>query len=722
MPSQVSRLLVSAIAIAATLLSTPVIAQLEEIVVTAQRRSESLQEVPVSVTAISSDMLEAKQVTNVRDLQFQVPNLNIATNTGTASAARIFLRGIGEDESRGAVDQAVGIYVDDVFIGRSVGSLLDLVDLEQVEVLRGPQGTLYGRNSNGGAIRLVSKKPDTQENMFEIGGTAGSDGRFDGKLTANWAVSDATAIRASFLSRNRDGFHRVNPTGDVAGQAREVGEISTNAFRVALQHSFSNDWTLNLSLDRTDDDSDPLPDSAAPPNDVDGDLFTIEPLPGAGPCVGATPVPFQSIGCFTGYSSSVEAQGVGLNITGEIGDYTFKSLTGYREMEDSLASRIGFVYLQATDQDQFSQEFSLTSNFDGAFNYVGGIYLFSENVQLDSTFFSNFSVGVDTDAWAAFLHGTYDLSEALTLTAGLRYTDEERDVVATNVSSETGDGAFSADRALAYSKTTYNVALDYRFTDAVMGYVSFATGFKSGGASPDCFSPASCFLPVDEEEVETFEVGLRSDLLEDRLRLNLTYFFNTYEGLQIGATVPGVGFTRFNVDETEIQGIEAEAVLQVGENLTINAVLGWLDGEYTEVTETQAGGLTNNGAPCAAGQALVDCALGLELKNAPEFKGTLGALYTVPLSAGRLDFGVDVAFEDESWALVANSPDHALIDIDTLVNARVAFTNSDEQWQVALWGRNLTDEEYARAATAQAFTQYASPPLTWGVDARYRFK
>ena len=721
MESHFSRLVVAAVAAAATLLSMPVSAQLEEIVVTAQRRSESLQEVPVSVTAISAEDLETKQVINVRELQYQVPNLNIATNTGTASAARIFLRGIGEDESRGAVDQAVGIYVDDVFIGRSVGSLLDLVDLERVEVLRGPQGTLYGRNSNGGAIRLVSKKPSTQENMLEIGGTAGSDGRFDGKLNANWAISDQTAIRASFLSRNRDGFHRLNPNGELAGQSREVGEISTNAFRVALQHSFGESWTLNLSLDRTDDDSDPIPDSAVPPNDADGDLFTIEPLPGADACVAATPVPFQSIGCFTGYSSSVEAQGVGLNITGDIGDFTFKSLTGYREMEDSLASRIGFVYLQATDQDQFSQEFSIASNYDGAFNFVGGLYLFSEDVQLDSTFFNVFSVGVETDAWAAFLHGTYDFTDALTLTAGLRYTDEERDVVAANV-SQAGNDAFTADRELEYSKTTYNVALDYRFTDAVMAYTSFSTGFKSGGASPDCFSPASCFLPVDEEEVETFEIGLRSDLLDDSLRLNLTYFFNTYEGLQIGATVPGVGFTRFNVDETEIQGIEAEATLHVTENLTFNAVLGWLDGEYTEVTETQAGGLTNDGVPCAPGQDLVDCALGLELKNAPEFKGTLGVQYTMPVRAGRLDFGVDAAFEDESWALVANSPDHALIDIDTLINARVAFTHSDDTWQVALWGKNLTDEEYARAATAGSFTQYASPPLTWGVDARYRFK
>ena len=717
----VSRLVAASAAIAATLITLPAAADMEEIIVTAQRREASLQEVPASVSALTSEQLEIKQVTNVRDLQLQVPNLNIATNTGTASAARIFLRGIGEDESRGAVDQAVGIYVDDVFIGRSVGSLMDLVDLERIEVLRGPQGTLYGRNSNGGAIRLFSKKPDTGEDSYEIGGTVGSDGRFDARLMGNWALSDSTAIRASFLTRNRDGFHKLNPNGDFSSDSREVGEISTNAFRVALAHDFGNDWSLNLAVDMTDDDSDPIPDSAEPGNDGDNELFTIEPIGGA-TCSSATPLPFQPIGCFTGYSSSVETQGVGVNLTGDIGGLTFKSLTGYREMEDSLASRIGFVYLQSTDQDQFSQEFSLTSNNDGPFNWVGGVYLFSEEVQLDSTFIFDFSVGVETDAWAGFFHSTIDLSDAATLTAGLRYTDEERDIDATNVTFEPGDGSFSADRSLSYSKTTYNLALDYEFAEGIMGYASLSTGFKSGGASPDCFPPpTACFLPVEEEEVETWEIGLRSDLADDKLRLNLTYFFNTYEGLQIGATVPGLGFTRFNVDETEISGVELEATIQTTENLRFNVILGWLDGEYTEVTDSQAGGLTNNGVPCPGGIPTVECAKDLSLKNAPEFKGTIGFVYTMPFADGNLDIAADAAWEDDTWSLVANSPDHALTQVDTLVNARFAYTPSDADWTVALWGKNLTDDEYARAASASSFTQYASPPRTWGLDATFRF-
>ncbi len=716
-----SRLVSLLVAFSAALFSVAAYAELDEITVTAQRREASLQDVPVSVSALSAGDLETRQIVNVRDLQYQVPNLNITANTGTASAARVFLRGIGEDESRGAVDQAVGIYVDDVFIGRSVGSLMDLVDLERVEVLRGPQGTLYGRNSNGGAIKLISRKPSTEETTYEIGTTVGSDSRFDVRLAANWAVSDATAIRATAMHRSRDGFHKLSPNGDFADLDREVGEIDTTAFRVVLQHAFNDDWTMNLSVDSTADDRDPTPDSAAPPNDADNDLFTIEPLPGADPCSQFAPVPFQSIGCFTGYMSEVDVLGFGLNITGNFGDYTFKSLTGYREMEDELASRIGFVYLQNTDQDQLSQEFSLTSNYNGPFNWVGGVYVFDEDFTLLSTFFNDFAVAVATDSWAAFAHGTYDITEALTLTAGVRYTDEEKEVTARNLTAETGDGAFSASRSPDFSKTTYNLALDYKFTEGVMGYASLATGFKSGGASPDCFSPAACFLPVEEEEVETWEVGIRSDLADGRVRLNASYFFNTYEGLQISSTVPGLGFTRFNVDETEISGLEVEAIWQATDNLTINAILGWLDGEYTKVTDSQAGGLTNAGAPCEGGEPTIECAKALDLKNAPDFKGTLGFLYSAPVGNGNLEIAVDASFEDDSWSLVANSPDHALTEVDTLVNARIAYGPSDDKWQVALWGRNLTDETYGRAAAAGSFTKYAADPQTWGVDARIRF-
>ena len=691
--------------------------EIEEVIVTSQRREQSIQEIPVAVTALDPEQMELKQIANIADLQYQVPNISIAANPGTANGARIFLRGVGEEESRASADPAVGIYVDGVYIGRQVGALFDLVDLQRIEVLRGPQGTLYGRNSNGGAVKLISKAPQFDADALDFKVSVGSQSRLDAKITANLALSESTAIRATLLSKNRDGFHTLNPNGDFADQAgANVGEIDTRAVRLAIAHNFSTAWSARLTFDATDDESDPTPDSAAPPNDADNNLFTIEPLPGS-VCSASTPPNFQAIGCFTAYSSEVETSGVTLDVSGDVGDYTLAFLSGYRQMEDDLASRIGFPYSQQTDQDQLSQEVTLTSNFAGRFNFVAGVYYFTEDVQLNSVFVFPFELGVETDAYAVFLQSTYDFNDALTLTTGARYTDESKDLDAEAL--QTGAARIES---VDFTNTTWTISLNNQFNDSVMGYASYSTGFKSGGWSPDCFAPTACFLPVDEEYLDSFEIGIRSDLIDERLRLNLTYFYNQYDNLQIASTVPGLGFTRFNVNETEINGLEAELVLRVTEGLTFNANLGTLAAEYKSPSLDQAGGLTNAGSsPGCGGVVTIDCALGLDLKNAPEFKGAIGVVHSMAVGGGVLTTGLDFAFEDESWNLVANAPQHARVDVDALINARIAFAPNKGQWQVALWGKNLSDEAYARASTAGSFSQYAAEPLTWGLDFGCRF-
>ena len=718
-------LLTLSIAVLVSSIHLPAIGQgntleIEEIVVTAQRREQSMQEVPLAVTSLGPEQMELKQIANMADLQYQVPNISIATNTGTANGARIFLRGVGEDESRVSADPAVGIYVDGIYVGRQVGALFDLVDLERIEVLRGPQGTLYGRNSNGGAIKLVSKRPQTDRNTIDFKVTAGNESKWDTKITGNLVISDSTAVRATLLTKNRDGFHTLNPNGDFAGQAgTNVGKIDTRAIRLAIAHDFAEDWSASLSLDYTNDESDPVPDSVAPPNDSDKDLFTIEPVPGQ-VCSEATPSAFLGIGCSTNYFSEVETTGVTLNVAGDMGDYTVAFLTGYRQMEDDLSSRIGFPYQQQTDQNQFSQEATLTSTYAGPFNFVTGLYYFAEDAQLDSVFVFPFELRVETEAIAVFFQSTYDITDTFILTTGVRYTDEIKDLDALAVELNRSE-IESAD----FTNTTFTVSLNNMFTENVMGYVSFATGFKSGGWSPDCFSPTACFLPVDEEELDTVEIGLRSDLMDNRLRLNLTYFYNQYDNLQIAARVPGLGFTRFNVNETEISGLEVELVLRASENFTINATFGAIDAEYKALTLDQAGGLTNVGSsPGCGGDVSINCALGLDLKNAPESKGTIGIIHTVSVGGGVLTTGVDFSFEDDSYNLVANDPASALLDVDTLINARIAFMSEQSKWQLALWGKNLTDEKYARASVAPQSlqpSQYAANPLTWGIDFGFSF-
>lgn len=708
---------------ASALLAVPSVAQaqLDEVVTTAQRRTQSAQDVPVAVTVLSTEDLDIKQISSTLDLQRAVPNLNLATNTGTANAARIFLRGIGEDESRGAVEPAVGTYVDGVYYGRLVGSLFDLVDLEQIEVLRGPQGTLYGRNSNGGALKLTTIKPQ-DENAFSGRVTLGNNSRFDVKGMANVAITDRTAVRVSGLYKTRDGFFDVNPSGAGAGEATEnVGDLDTLAFRAMINHDFGNGWNVLLAGDLVNDKSDPIPSSIIDSLDRDGDLFTVEPAPGVDCGTGTTAPagPFQftrPVGCFNGFSNETKSRGLSATISKEMESHTLTSISSFRKLDDELSTHIGFPYAQETDQEQFSQEVTLSSNLDGPLNYVVGAFFFKEDLNLDTAFVFPFRVAADTRSFALFGQGSFDLTDRATATFGLRYTDETREFAGINFSSGL-NSAFDQD----FDNVSFTGKLDYDLTDNVMVYGSYSTGFKGAGVSPDCFSPTACFLPVNEEKVGTLEFGVRSRLMDDRLQLNATYFNNQYDDLQIAATVPGLGFTRFNVDETEIQGLEFDVIFQPVENFEIAANLGLLDGEYKDLTDSQAAGLTNNGVPCPGGVPSITCALDLELKNAPDYKANIAATYTVPMEMGNLSFTGDISFEDDSFNLVANSPASALSEIPTLVNARIAFTPDDAFWNVAVWAKNITDEEYFRAGTATANAVYAAEPATYGIDVGFNF-
>ena len=690
--------------------------RLGAVTVTAQRVSENLQDVPVAVTALNAEALEDRQVADLLDLQAQVPNINMATNTGTANAARIFLRGVGEDESRGAVDQAVGIYVDGVYVGRSVGSLFDVVDLSSIEVLRGPHGTLYGRNTIGGAIKLTSVRPQF-ENSGDVRATVGNQGRYDLRGTGNLQLAPATAVRFTGLLRERDGFFDLNPNGARSAEGREdLGRLHIFAARASLYTEFSPDWSLLVAADQSLDRSDPVPDSAAPGSDADNNIFTIEPI-GATVCGPTT----TALGCFTAYDQRAQSRGVSATLEGAFGGLAFTSISGYRELEDRLVTRIGLPFSQQTDQSQFSQEFTLGQSGEGTLDWLVGAFYFTEDLTLDSVFVFPFEIDTSTDSVALFGQATYALTDALGLTGGLRYTDESKEFAGANLGLP-----FSRTDTADYENVSYTIGADYRFSEAMLGYLKYATGFKSGGWSPDAFSGTAVFLPVEEETLNSLEAGIKTDLFNNTVRLNAAAFFNQYEGLQIGATVPGVGFTRFNVDETEIMGLEVEGVWQLTQNLQLNGNLGLLSAEYTAMNGDQARGLTNNGAGCPAGivasnnSQIIACALGLELKNAPEYKATLGVLYQRPFAGGELVFSGDVSFEDETWSLVANSPAHALVDVPTLANARVRYV-SDAGWTVAVWGKNLTDEAYYRATSAGSFTTYASEPLTFGVDLGYRF-
>lgn len=699
------------------------------ITVTAQRREENLQDVPVAVTALSADQLDSRQIRDVTDLQAQIPNAVISNGTGTANSARIFFRGVGEDESRGAIDPAVGVYVDGVYLGRTVGSLVDLVDIEQVEVLRGPQGTLYGRNTNGGAIKITSVKPQF-ENSGDLAVGLGSDERVSARGTGNIALGDQAAFRFSGMYKKRDGFHRLNPNGSEATFARDgVGKEDVLALRGALRFDFNEAWSAVAAVDYTKDNSDPTPSSIIAQSDdpgvvtdVDGNIFTVEPAPGV------TCASSFAIGCFTNFGSTVESFGVSLDISGDFENFSVSSLTSFRKLDDDLSTHISFPFLQTTDQDQFTQEVILTSDFDSPFNFVGGVYYYNEDVALVTNFGGlPADLDVQTKSFAVFGQATYDITDQLTLTGGGRFTTEDRDFI--------GEGAGTVTPLVASLETdnvTYTAKLDYAITDDVLIYGSFATGFKSPGFASDCFSAAVCYEPVAEEELTSYEAGLRSEFADGAVIFNATYFYNDYENLQISATLPTGGFTRANIAAARIQGVEVETSWYPVEGLSFYAHASWLDAEYRDLTATQAGlitttrtsptftpGPTCTGITTMPGDAgfdaqLIGCGLALELKNAPQFKAGGGFSYTAPVGAGNITLGSDIAYEDDSFGLVGNNPG-SLIQPGFRMNARIAYAPEGERWRVAVWAKNLTDREYFRATTTVNHV-YAAPPRTWGVD------
>lgn len=707
------------------------------IVVTAQRRAENLQDVPAAVTALSAAALEARQIADTEDLQNQIPNVVISNGTGTANSARIFFRGIGEDESRGAIDPAVGLYVDNVYLGRTVGSLVDLVDIEQVEVLRGPQGTLYGRNTNGGAIKISSVRPQLGETSLsgELG--YGNYDRIQAKASANIATWDTAALRVSGLYRQRDGYFTLNPNGAFASQAgTRVGDEEIYAVRASLLGELSDRWSFLAIVDYTKDKSDPTPasiidksDSPSVVTDRDGDLFTVEPAPGV-TCSAATPANFLPVGCFTAYSSEVDAFGVSYQLTGEYDSFDISSTTAYRTLDDKLASMITYPYSQTTEQNQFSQELVVNTKFDGPFNFVGGAYYYNEDAFIDFNFVYPFDMETLTESFAVFGQANVDIG-ALTLTGGLRWTTEDRTVNA-NAGGPLAAFGTGIVREFSTDNVTWTAKADYSITDDIMFYASYSTGAKSPGASADCFNPAACFAPVNEEKLDAIEAGLRTAFLDGKATFNATYFYNDYQDLQISGTLPNGAFTRINAGKARIQGVELETSIRPTYGLTIYGNASWLDAKYTDVNYQQAGllsGSTNSvaGPTCTGAnpasatyqQQVIDCALALNLKNAPEWKGLVGFNYEFDVGPGEIFFGGDGAYEASSYALVSNTPG-SLVEPGFRLNARIGFRGPDDRYSITLWGKNLTDKEYFRATTSTNQV-YPAPPLTFGVDVGFKF-
>ncbi len=681
------------------------------ITVTARRREESLQDVPVSVTAYTGAQLEQVGAQDITFIAQTTPNVTLEVSRGTNTTLTAFIRGIGQQDPVAGFEAGVGLYVDDVYLNRPQSAVLDIFDVERIEVLRGPQGTLYGRNTVGGAVKYVTRRLSDQPS-FSARVNVGSYNQFDTILTGSAPLSDTFRVGGALARYTRDGFGS-NLFSGLDNYNKDVW-----AGRVSAEFEPNDSVFLRLSYDRVEDRSNPRGGHRLIPGGISG-----------------APVLDNVYDTRAGLDvvrQKVEGEGVSLSGDFRLNDaWTFRSITAYRE--DSSTTPIDFDSLPAADLDvpaiyeneQFSQEFQLLYSGDRMDGIIGFYYL-------DATASTVFDVllgttgtliglpglnaqtfgNVETETWSAFADFTYDLTPEWSLSVGGRYTRDER---SSRVLRRTYIGGFSeffggnpiliattSDFEGSESWTNFSprVSIAYQPTPEHNFYASFSQGFKGGSFDPrgqtsvaiaqgiDVFE----FMRFNPETVDAYEIGWK--FTGPRYRHALAFFYNDYTDVQvpgsIGQDTTGDGvpdtFTGIttNAGAATIWGIEYEGNLAIAEDTVVqgdtwnfNWAVGYLNGQYDQFIN-------------AFGVDISDQAV---IQNSPEWMASGTLAYNVPLAGGDLSVINTLAYRGSySQFEIPN----ALLDQDgyTLWNASVVWNSGDGRWQAGLHGRNLTDERY----------------------------
>lgn len=659
----------------------------EEIVVSAQRRVEPLQSTPVTVTALSEEALEIRQVTNVIDIAAQVPNLRIDAVTGVANAAKIFLRGVGEDQSGPNTDNAIGLYVDDVYYPRTLGALFDFLDVERVEVLRGPQGTLYGRNTPGGAVKIVTRRPG-EELSGRADITVGNYGRRQFRGAVSGPLSDTVGASVAVLKNERDGTS-FSTTLD-----RDVIRRDVEAIRGAFSFTPTEAWDVVLRYDWMNDETE----SFLPTSILGGfpdDLLVTE--------AGEDP------------DARLIGRGLSLNARYDFGSYSVQSITAWRSLDqrafldnDGRAPRVLAFEFDAR-QSQFSQELLFDAEWD-RLRFLAGGFFFREDNTYDTVTYIFATVrpgefGQDTRSIAVFANAAYDLTEQLTLTAGARWTRDKKDFFD---AYPTLDALYSAENS--WNAFTPRLSLDYQLAGGALLYASYAEGFKAGGFNRS-INRIDAETPFNEEKVKTWEAGVKADLLDRRLRVNAAVFYNDYQDLQLSAFDPQTNISRrFNAAQATTKGVELEVSAVPLDGLQTFLTVGYLSAGYDEFFDLVNGELTD--------------VSDRKLKGAPRWTLAGGASYLFPqTTAGDFRLSVDFNTRTETFQNVANTPVIATPTV-TLWNAQFSWQSPDQRWTATLGAKNLFDKEYFGAAlfiANLAEVVYPADPRTWTLGLRYDF-
>ncbi len=669
----------------------------EEVIVTARRKEEDVQKVPVAVTLKTGRELEEAATADISELQNDVPNLSIYAGRNQSTTLTAFIRGVGQADPLWGVDPGVGLYLDDVYVARPQGALLDVYDVQRIEVLRGPQGTLYGKNTIGGAIKYVSREI-TDGLSGGLSYTGGSYWNHEIKASVGGGlVPGKLRGRAAAAYLQHDGY------GTNLFTDREVSNKKTFALRLGLDWLPSDSVKVQLGYDRTNDDAEPkgLTRLAANP---------LCPLLSGGPC----PPEAEIFDTRSGLApiNGTDSEGYALNVRWTLSPaWQLRSITAYRESNsennidfDTTPGRITDVVATYYDK-QTSQELQLLYDRGGKWSGILGAYYFDgeagglvKNIFLNRLFGTT-DGSTDTESFAGFADASVRLTDKLALSGGVRVTSEKKTGHAFNAGYS--DDTFSRvvvvtadfDKSKTFSSVAPRLGLDYRFSEDVMGYVSASRGFKSGGYNvrANTITAPGSDQPFEDEVLDVAEVGLKSQLFGRRLVLNTAAFYGDYKDVQVSTftTAGGQFFGQFlNAGNATMKGLELELdASSVGANwLGLSGQLSYLDADPEPLDNNQDG--------------FVDTQV---ITNAPQWTASLRATTRFALFRGAFAGGIGFAYRDDSvltneGGQYPGRPGTPLLPISqpafSLWDAYVSWLAPGAHWRLAVNAKNLANEEY----------------------------
>ena len=711
---------------------------LEEIIVTAQKRAESLQEVPVSVTAISGDAIGEGGLSSLADISRQTPGFSM-TQFNIAEP-QMYIRGIGSTQDSAGSDSPVAMFIDEVYIGRSGGASFELFDIERVEVLRGPQGTLFGKNVVGGAVSVISAKP-SHEFSAKVGVSLGEYGLRSVKGLVNGALSDTVAGKFAFSKKDSDGYAKNVTTGQ---SIHDVDNFSARG-QLLIQPSDTLDITLGFDFSRDENNG-----NCRAVGSLDQDTRGLVPFYQA--AVDATTQ--GDIRECASDAETFQERDVGGLLAKVVWDTplgTLTSISAYRESDYEWLDDLGglpaavlplvVVDNAREEAEQVSQEFRLASNSDGDLQWLLGYFYMNETVDRGERFISQvgnqnpldfwgpngplgaatflggdveFLQDVESTSHAVFGQATYDINEALSLNLGARWSYDKKQADQAAIDHE-GLGhsgvpltllpPFNAKASADWEDFTPSFSVNYQINDDGFVYLTLAKGYKSGAFIGQPTSVSAATTPLAPEQVTNIEVGAKTEWFDNRLRLNLSAYTMDYTDLQV-FSLQGFSLVSDNAEATS-RGVDVEFVGRVTENLQISGSWSYLDAEYDQYI-SGSNDYTGNVLP-----------------RAPKHSGSIAVSYLWPLdAAGEVDISLSYDFKSSYFFDADNDLLRKESPVE-LFNARVTWSSAEQDWSVSAWGRNLADEEYRAHSIVSGFAgtvDLYAPPRTLGMSVEYMFE